>query len=178
MVEDWHPISGRKRKSREASMATKGTKSMQDEQHETEAEERSEEAAEHEGDEALTEEERPPLVSAKDLPRPSTTLAIPPKGEIDRLTIFLSGDLEEAPSLEEVRQINEDRSRESRTPLMTVIESILADNGGKLSLPDLSNLTGQHWNRPFPSSPYSQEQFIYIMAMNSDNLRVRGPGEG
>ncbi|MEJ2718780.1 MAG: hypothetical protein P8182_16905 [Deltaproteobacteria bacterium] len=159
-------------------MGTKGTESGQDQQHETGAEERSEEVAEQEADEALMDEEREPLVSAKDLPAPATILAIPPKEEIDKLTISLSGDLTEAPSIEEVRQINEDLSSESRTPLMAVIESVLAENGGTLPLSDLSSLVGQYWNRQFPSSPYSQEEFIYILALNSDKLRVRGPGEG
>ena len=158
-------------------MAMKGTESMQDEQHETEAAERSEEAAEHETEEAVADEERLPQVSAKDLSRPATALAVPPQMDIAKLTISLSGDLE-APTLEEVRQINEDVSNESRTPLMTVIESILAEKGGTLPLRDLSELVSQYWNRPFPTSPYSKEEFIYILALSSDHLRVRGPSQG
>jgi hypothetical protein len=57
--------------------------------------------------------------------------------------------------------------------LITVIQAVLAKAGGTMNLEDLTAQTLKHWNRPLPTSPYTPEQFIYVMARNSDNIRIK-----
>jgi len=113
-----------------------------------------------------------PLASAKSVPRPSTILAAPPKGEVGRITVSIVGDGSHALELDEVDGINSSAGTRGRTPLMTVIEAVLASHGGSLTLAELTEQVGKHWNRPFPASPYSKEEFIYVVASNSDRVRV------
>jgi hypothetical protein len=30
----------------------------------------------------------------------------------------------------------------------------------------------KYWNRPFPATPYTDEELVFIMARNSDGVRV------
>jgi len=108
----------------------------------------------------------------KSIPAPATTLAAAPIGDLGKLTVSLTCDAEVVPDLDEVRRINLAAHGESRTPLMTVIEAILGSKGGSATLRDLSELANKYWNRPFPTSPYSMEEFIYIMVSHADNLRI------
>jgi hypothetical protein len=118
------------------------------------------------------EEESPPEVSAKSIPKPSTLLSVVPARDVGHHRVTLVDELEAAPLLEEVRRINEDEASESRTPLMTVIEAVLADGGGTMSVNQLASQVKELWNRPFPTSPYSEEEFLFVLASNSDKLRV------
>lgn len=113
-----------------------------------------------------------PLASAKGMPKPNTTLASPPAGDVRQLTVSIVGDIRRAPELDEVDQINRAAHGHTRTPLMTVIEAILARHGGSLKLDELTELVGRHWNRPFPSSPFSKEEFLYCVVSSSDRVRV------
>ncbi len=118
------------------------------------------------------EEECPPEVSAKNIPKPSTLLFVVPKGEVGHHRVTLVDELEAAPLVEEVRRINQEEESERRTPLMTVIEAVLADGGGTMRVNELTPQVKVLWNRPFPTSPYSEEEFIFVVASNSDKLRV------
>ena len=112
------------------------------------------------------------VASAKSIPRPGTAMASPPKGQIGKVKVTLLGDLDSAPILGEVEKANKDATGSARTPLMTVIQGILASQGGSMTLEDLAGKVGKVWNRTFPSSPYNTQEFIYIMVRNSDNIRV------
>jgi hypothetical protein len=118
------------------------------------------------------EEEFPPEVSAKSIPKPSTLLSVVPKGDVGDHRVTLVDELETAPLVEEVRRINQEQTSESRTPLMTVIEALLADGGGTMSVSELASQVKELWNRPFPTSPYSEQEFLFVVASNSDRLRV------
>jgi len=113
-----------------------------------------------------------PLASAKTLSRPSTALPSPPTGEVGELTVSVIGDISRSPELDEVEKINRAGGAHGRTPLMTVVEAILASRGGSLKITELTDLVDQHWNRPFPASPYSKEEFVYVVVSNSDRVRV------
>ncbi|MCA1960002.1 MAG: hypothetical protein LDL33_04320 [Desulfomonile sp.] len=113
-----------------------------------------------------------PLASAKSVPKPTTALAAPPKGNIGQIKVSIVGDSSHVPDLSEVDNINSIAGARSRTPLMTVIEAVLASHGGSLTLAELTERVGKHWNRPFPASPYSKEEFIYVVASNSDRVRL------
>jgi hypothetical protein len=108
----------------------------------------------------------------KSVPAPATTLAVAPIADLGKLTVSLTCDADVVPDLDEVQRINLGAQGESRTPLMTVIEAILGSKGGSTTLRDLCELANKYWNRPFPTSPYSNEEFIYIMVSHSDNLRI------
>ncbi len=112
------------------------------------------------------------VASAKSIPRPGTAMATPPKGLIGKARVSLLGDVELAPTLEEVQKINKEAPGNARTPLMTVIHAILAKHGGTMALEDLVGQVPKYWNRPFPSSPYNTEEFIYILVRNSESVRV------
>jgi hypothetical protein len=112
------------------------------------------------------------VATAKSIPRPGTAMASPPKGHIGKVKVTLLGDLESAPILEEVEKANRESTGTARTPLMTVIQGILAKNGGTMLLEDLAGQVVKVWNRTFPSSPYNPQEFIYIMVQNSDSIRV------
>jgi hypothetical protein len=79
--------------------------------------------------------------------------------------------MELAPSLDDVARMNE-QVGEPRTPLMAVIQAVIAGEGGTMSIRDLAAQVRKHWNRPFPTSPYTPEEFIYVVVRNSDDLRV------
>ena len=110
--------------------------------------------------------------SAKSIPRPGTAMASPPKGSISKAKVSLLGDMELAPTLEEIQKINKETSGDARTPLMTVIHAILVKHGGTMAVEDLAGQVAKYWNRPFPSSPYNTEEFIYIIVRNSESVRV------
>ncbi len=112
------------------------------------------------------------VASAKSIPRPGTAMASPPKGQIGKVKVTLLGELASAPILEDVEKANKDATGVARTPLMTVIQGVLASQGGTMSLEDLAGKVGKVWNRTFPSSPYNTQEFIYIMVRNSDSIRV------
>ncbi|HTY23720.1 MAG TPA: hypothetical protein VMC85_11350 [Desulfomonilaceae bacterium] len=112
------------------------------------------------------------IASAKSIPRPGTAMASPPKGSIGKVSVSLLGDLDSAPVLEEVQKINKEAREDARTPLMTVIHAILAKHGGTMPLEDLAGQVVKYWNRTFPPSPYSNEEFVYIMMRNSDSVRI------
>ncbi len=127
----------------------------------------------HEGDAESQEDESASeqFASARDLPRPVTNLPSPPSGEVSELTVTLLIDIELAPSLAEIEKMN---SREGgpRTPMMSVVQAVIADAGGTISIRDLAEKVRRYWNRPFPTSPYTPEEFIYVTVQNSDDLRV------
>lgn len=110
--------------------------------------------------------------SAKNIPRPATTLANPPKSKEGKLSLSLLGELASAPSLEEIEKLNQGPISQGRTPLISVIQAVLAKAGGTMNLEDLTAKTLKAWNRPLPTSPYTHEQFIYVMARNSDSIKV------
>lgn len=112
------------------------------------------------------------IASARDIPRPSTSLVSRPEKDVSKLMVSLLGDASLIPDLEEIAAINEDPGREGRTPVMTVIHSILKKNGGSMRIGELAVQTRTYWNRPFPASPYTPEEFIYVLVRNSDDLRV------
>ena len=82
-------------------------------------------------------------------------------GEVSELTVTLLGDLELASSLEEIERMN---SREGgpRTPMMSVVQAVIANAGGTISIRDLAEQVRRYWNRPFPTSPYTPEEFMYV----------------
>ncbi len=133
-------------------------------------------AAEPEEIESATHETEPSeqevVASAKSIPRPGTAMASPPKGQIGKVKVTLLGDIDSAPVLGEVEKANRDATGSGRTPLMTVIQGILASQGGSMSLEDLAGKVGKVWNRTLPTSPYNAQEFIYIMVRNSDSIRV------
>jgi hypothetical protein len=112
------------------------------------------------------------VASAKSIPRPGTAMASPPKGLIGKASVTLLGDMELAPTLEEVQKINKETPGDARTPLMTVIHALLAKHGGTMAVEELAGQVLKYWNRPLPSSPYNTEEFIYIMVRNSESVRV------
>lgn len=116
--------------------------------------------------------ENTPHATAKDIPPPPTSLAVRLKEDAKKMRITLLVDPESVPSLEEVTKINGSTKGAARTPLMTVIHAVLAKNGGSMTIADLVTGVLKHWNRPFPGSPYSPEEFIFVMATSSDDLRA------
>lgn len=105
--------------------------------------------------------------------RPETSLAAPPRGEFSRMTVSLLGDLAAASPLEWIERTNREADGETRTPLMSVIQALLAKNGGTMRLEDLAAQVRTYWNRDFPGSPYTPTEFVYIVVTSSDNLSVR-----
>lgn len=110
--------------------------------------------------------------SAKDIPRPVTTLARPPSAKFGKISVSLLGDLASAPSLEEIAKLNQQPISQGRTPFITVIQAVLAKAGGTMNMEDLAAQALKHWNRPLPTCPYTPEQFVYLMARNSDNIKI------
>jgi hypothetical protein len=110
--------------------------------------------------------------SARNMPRPQSSLGPRLKKDIGKLTVSLLGDVGTAPTLAEVEKFNKKGEGESRTPLMTVVQAILAKAGGSMQLGDLATQTRKYWNRPFPTSPYTEEELIYLMLRSSDGVRV------
>ncbi len=115
------------------------------------------------------------VASARDIPRPSTSLSGRPGKDVGKLVVSLLGEASLIPDLEEVARMNEEPGKEGRTPVMTVIHAILKKNGGNMKIQELAVQTRTYWNRPFPASPYTPEEFIYVLVNNSDDLRVSLP---
>jgi len=114
-----------------------------------------------------------PPASAKDIPRPSRSLATPRATEVGGLKVSLLADPENVTSLEEVERINLTSGGEARTPLLTVVQAVLAKAGDPMTVADLAAKVRKYWNRPFPAGLYSPEEFIYLMIANADQIRVK-----
>jgi hypothetical protein len=110
--------------------------------------------------------------SARNMPKPQSSLGPRVKKDIGKFTVSLLGDVGTAPTLAEVEKFNKKGEGESRTPLMTVVQAVLAKAGGSMQLGDLATQTRKYWNRPFPTSPYTEEEIIYLMLRSSDGVRV------
>ena len=113
-----------------------------------------------------------PLASARNIPRPHTSLAVPFPGNLGKLTVSLLREVSSVPSLEEVEKINKVAAGQARTPLMALVLAIVAKAGGNIALGDLCEQFPKHWTRPLPSTPYTFEEFMYIIVRSSDALRV------
>lgn len=151
-------------------MSTQESKEPKGEIEETQVEESPQvAAAEGEAEESPAEDED--FASAKNLPRPATVLPIPGVGDIQGVVTALVGDIP-GPTLEEIRQVNQETGGDTRTPLMTVIQAIIRDRGGSMRLTELCSAVTEHWNRPYPTSPYAPDEFIYVMVRNSDSIRI------
>jgi hypothetical protein len=110
--------------------------------------------------------------SARNMPRSQSSLGARVKKDIGKLTVSLLGDVGTAPTLGDVEKFNKRGEGESRTPLMTVVQAVLAKAGGSMQLGDLATQTRKYWHRPFPTSPYTEEELIYLMLRSSDSVRV------
>lgn len=110
--------------------------------------------------------------SARNMPRPQSSLGPRVKKDIGKLTVSLLGDVGTAPALADVEKFNKRGEGESRTPLMTVVQAVLAKAGGSMQLGDLTAQTRKYWHRPFPTSPYTEEELIYLLLRSSDSVRV------
>ncbi len=113
-----------------------------------------------------------PVASARNIPRPTTSLMAPPTGNIGSIWVSLVKDAYVAMNLAEIEKTNGSGESQARTPVMAVIEGILSQAGGRMALEDLTQQMVQHWNRPFPGSPYTKEEFVYTLVSNSDHIRV------
>ncbi len=111
-----------------------------------------------------------PVVSAKDLPKPSTSLDAPRRIALEKLRVALAAELPPITTLNEIEEINGRADFDSRTPLTTVLLAALEEAGGVMSLTDLAEKAAKLWNRPFPTSPYNKEEFIYLVVRNSDYM--------
>jgi hypothetical protein len=110
--------------------------------------------------------------SARNMPRSQSSLGARVKKDIGKLTVSLLGDVGTAPTLGDVEKFNKRGEGESRTPLMTVVQAVLAKAGGSMQLGDLATQTRKYWHRPFPTSPYTEEELIYLLLRSSDSVRV------
>jgi hypothetical protein len=119
----------------------------------------------------VADQETPEAASAKNIPRPSTSLGIHLKKDVAKLTVSLLGDVGSAPALGDVEKFNKGEG-ESRTPLMTVVQALLAKANGSMQLGELTAQTRKYWHRPFPTSPYTDEELIYLLVKNTDSVRV------
>ncbi len=126
-----------------------------------------------ETEQSVDEEQETGIVaSARNIPQPTTTLPLFPSKKVGKMLISYLGDLSSAPSLAEVEKLNKSADGKPRTPFTTVLLAIVASAGGEMSLEDLAAQVGKYWNRQLPGSPYTLEEFVYMVARNSDNLRV------
>lgn len=110
--------------------------------------------------------------SARNMPRPHTSLGARVKEDIGKLTVSLLGDVGTAPALADVEKFNKRGEGESRTPLMTVVQAVLAKAGGSMQLGELTAQTRKCWHRPLPTTPYTEEELIYLLLRSSDSVRV------
>jgi hypothetical protein len=114
-----------------------------------------------------------PQALAKQLPRPTATLgSLAFSGPIEDLTVSLIGDPALAPGIENIQGINEQSETECRAPLSSALAAILRKEGGSMRLADLAAEVSELWNRPFPSSFYSKEEFVYLVVKDNDHMRV------
>jgi hypothetical protein len=119
-----------------------------------------------------TEVETYEPASARNIPRPHTSLGVPVEKDIAKLTVSLLGDVGSAPTLGDVEKLSKSGQGESRPPLMTVVQAVLAKANGSMQLGELAAQTRKYWQRPFPTSPYTDEELIYLLVKNTYNLRV------
>jgi hypothetical protein len=119
--------------------------------------------------EQIGKDEEAVVATAKDILPASKRLAAAPKGPLGSLKISLLKDAPAGLSLEEIKKMT--RSGEMRPPVMSIIEAVLADAGGAMELKKLCAEVEKYWNRPFPSTPYTKEEFLYILVSKSDNVR-------
>jgi hypothetical protein len=124
--------------------------------------------------ESIVEEDQESSVvaSARDIPQPATTLPIFTSKSVGEMLVSYLGELSSAPNLDQVERLNKSGDGKPRTPLTTVILAIVAAAGGEISVQDLAAQVGRYWNRLLPGSPYTLEEFVFMVARNSDNLRV------
>lgn len=111
-------------------------------------------------------------VSAKDLPGPETLLDSRPDSQVGNLKVSLIPSEVALPTLEEVEAINQNPDVAARTPLMTVVLAVLQNAGGTMKIKELVEKVALHWNRPFPTSPYTPEEVVYMVTRNSDHVRI------
>jgi N-acetyl-beta-hexosaminidase len=103
---------------------------------------------------------------------PDTVLPMALKKDVGDLTVALIGLAVDAPDLEEVVKINSREDGGAKTPLMTVIKAMLKRNGNRMKIKELARGAEENWRRPFPTSPYGREEFIFMMTRNSDSLKI------
>lgn len=111
--------------------------------------------------------------SAMNIPRPRTALSSPPDGEVGGLEVSLLHETITGPALREVERMNQGDVDGPRTPLMTVIEAVLMEKGATMTVKELTEEVVRYWNRPFPTSPYTPEEFVYVVIRDSDHVKVR-----
>jgi hypothetical protein len=112
------------------------------------------------------------VATARSIPRPATSLGSRLKGDVGKVTVTLLGDSGSFPALEDVQKINGRADTKVRTPVMTVIQAVLAEGSGTMKVADLAEKVRVHWNRPFPSTPYTPQEFVYLMVRNANNMSV------
>jgi hypothetical protein len=121
-------------------------------------------------DEALEEGQPGEAASAMNIARPATSLASPPQKEVGKVVVALLGDSASIPSVEEIERLN--RGEQGSPPLMTVMQAVLKAQGGSMTIDALAGRVKEIWNRPFPASPYTLEEFMYVVARNADTIKV------
>jgi hypothetical protein len=119
-----------------------------------------------------TDNQDAPIVTAKDLKAPATVLASAPPGDVGNLTVSLLESLSPGLSLEEVNAINAKEGVDARTPVMAVIEAVLAANGGKMTVTSLTEEVAKYWRKPFPTTPYSTDEFVFLVVRDSDRFII------
>ena len=120
----------------------------------------------------LTNDQDEDYVSARDLKPPATVLASAPPGDVGNLSVALLESLSPGLSLDEVNAINAKEGVDTRTPVMAVIEAVLAANGGKMTVNSLTEEVSKYWHKPFPTTPYSTDEFVYLVVRDSDRFVI------
>jgi hypothetical protein len=120
----------------------------------------------------LDEEQLGEPASARNIAGPATSLAAPPKENVGKLIVELLVDPLSAPTLEELEKITKRPESQGRAPLMTVIQAVLRQHGGAMPMDELAAQVKKHWNRTLPASPYTLEEFMYVVLKNADSVRV------
>jgi hypothetical protein len=110
--------------------------------------------------------------SARSIRRSTTVLQYRQTADVARLTVSLLGDRAFVPSLDDVDKVNAVSSAAVRTPLMTVVLAVLGKHGGSLTVDKLTDEVQKHWNRPFPPSPYTPMEFMYLTVRNAHDVVV------
>jgi hypothetical protein len=123
--------------------------------------------------EELDEQQAGEPASARNIAGPTTSLAFPPKENVGKLVVELLADPLSVPALEELEKIAKGPESQGRAPLMTVIQAVLRQHGGGMTISELAAQVKKHWNRTLPASPYTLEEFMYVVVRNADSLRVR-----
>ncbi|GEM_PF-821963 len=153
-------------------MAREGKKSKPASEEELDQAAKAEEAAGEAEPTRAEDQEEEPMVSAIDMPGPETMVDAAPKGNIGGLKVSLAGERAGGPTLEDIQRINADTETDTRTPLMTVVLGILQHQGGAMTVNDLAAEVARYWNRPWPMSPYTPEELIFVVVRNSDHVRI------